>query len=364
MGRSHDRSSRPLAGASARVPARPRSPDSTTRVVSSVAAPLDPLSDVLRTVRLTGACFFRVQASSPWWAEVPDAADIASSILPRAQHLVSYHVVTEGRCWAGLADGSGLWAETGDVVVVPHGDCYALSTAPGKVGLQPVDVSRAFFRQLAARELPLTICDGGGGPDGANVICGFLGCDALPFNPILSMLPRLLRIPQPAAQPEDRLGRWIEFALAESIERGAGSDSVLLRISELMFVEVVRRLVQALPAEEKGWLAGLRDPFVCRALGLLHQQPAATWTLEGLARQTGLSRSALAQRFAHFVGQPPMQYLARWRMQLAARLLADGIAKVGAVARDVGYDSEAAFSRAFKKTVGTSPARWRSRQAR
>ena len=341
MAADHDRASAVLAGAST----------------------LDPLSDVLKAVRLTAACFFRIEATSPWWAEVPDAAAIAPTILPRAQHLVSYHVVTDGRCWAGLADGTGLWAEAGDVVLVPHGDCYALSTEPGAVGRQPVADAQAFFRQLAARELPLTIREGAGGAEGVNVICGFLGCDALPFNPLLTMLPRLLCVPAPKERSHDRLGQLVEFALAEVLERGDGGDSVLLRIGELMFVEVLRRYVRSLPAGQSGWLAGLRDSFVSRALGLLHQQPARAWTLEALARETGLSRSALAERFTHCVGQPPMQYLTRWRLQLAARLLADGEAKVGAVGYEVGYESEAAFSRAFKKAVGLSPAAWRRRRA-
>lgn len=324
--------------------------------------PLDPLSDVLRTVRLTGACFFRVEASAPWWAEVPAADAIASCILPRVQHLVSYHVVTAGRCWAGLARGAGIWLEEGDILVIPHGDGYALSTAPGQVGKQPIDAARDFFKRLAAHELPLTIREGGGGRAGVKVICGFLGCDALPFNPILTMLPRLLRVPAPRGHTAGRLAQLVDFALAESHEQGAGSDCVLLRISELMFVEVMRSYVRSLPAEETGWLAGLRDPLVCRVLGLLHRQPAQAWTLETLAREAAVSRSVLAERFAHFVGQPPMQYMTRWRMQVAARRLADGAVKVGAVGLEVGYDSEAAFSRAFKKAVGISPAAWRVRQ--
>jgi AraC-like DNA-binding protein len=333
----HDRASTVLAGASA----------------------LDPLSDVLRAVRLSGACFFRIEAGSPWWAEVPDAAAIAPSILPRAQHLVSYHVITSGRCWAGLADGSGLWVEAGDVVLIPHGDGYALSTEPGPVGRQPVDAARTFFRQLAARELPFTIREGEGAVR-VELICGFLGCDALPFNPVLAVLPRLLRIPS-APGAADRLGQLVALALAEAREPGAGGDCVLLGISELMFVEVMRRHVCSLPPDGSGWLAALRDAPVSRALALLHQHPARGWTLPALAREAGLSRSALAERFAHFVGQPPMQYLMRWRLQLAARLLADGETKVGAVAHEVGYESEAAFSRAFKKAVGVSPAAWRRR---
>lgn len=348
MARHHDRTSAVLADASA-APAD--------------APVFDALSDVLRAVRLTGACFFRVEASSPWWAEVPDAEAVRPTVLPRAHHLVSYHVITEGRCWAGLRDGTGLWVEKGDTVLVPHGDCYALSTAPRAVGDQPIEVSRTFFRQMVAHELPLTLCAGGGGPGGVGIICGFLGCDAAPFNPVLAMLPRLVRVPPPPSGATDRLAQLVDFALAESRDSAAGSECVLARVGELLFVEVLRRHARSLPPGGQGWLSGLRDPLVCRALGLLHQHPARPWTLEALAHESSVSRTTLAERFTHFVGQPPMRYLARWRMQLAARRLADGEAKVAAVAFEVGYDSEAAFSRAFKKLVGVAPAAWRRRHA-
>jgi AraC-like DNA-binding protein len=205
------------------------------------------------------------------------------------------------------------------------------------------------------------VTEGGGGPEHTHMICGFLGYDERPFNPLLAALPPLVHLRRPAAP--DRLDVLVDFALAESRDPRAGGQCVLLRLSELMFVEVVRRYVAALPEVETGWLAALREPAVGRALGLLHAQPARAWTLETLARAAGLSRSTLAERFALFMGQPPMHYLARWRMQLAARRLAEGGAKVQAVALEVGYDSEAAFSRAFKKIVGTPPAEWRRRAA-
>jgi AraC-like DNA-binding protein len=194
------------------------------------------------------------------------------------------------------------------------------------------------------------------------VICGFLACDVVPFNPVLSMLPRLLRVRAPA-HGQDRLGHLVEFALEESRQQRPGSDCVRLRISELMFVEVVRRYLASLPPEQTGWLAGLRDPTVGQAITLLHRRMAESWTLAALAREVGASRSTIAERFVHFLGQPPMLYLARWRMQVAARLLSDSTAKVSAVALEVGYESEAAFSRAFKKTVGVSPAIWRDKPA-
>ncbi|HSJ99136.1 MAG TPA: AraC family transcriptional regulator, partial [Myxococcota bacterium] len=170
---------------------------------------------------------------------------------------------------------------------------------------------------------------------------------------------RLVRLRAPADPARDRLLTLIEYTLAEARQPRPGGRCVLLRVSELMFVEVVRRCLAQAPAPQSGWLAGLRDPVVGRALLLLHRKPAAPWTLETLAREVGISRSRLAECFTRFVGQPPIQYLTQWRLQLAARMLADGSAKVAAVARDVGYESEAAFSRAFKKFAGVSPAQWR-----
>jgi AraC-like DNA-binding protein len=192
--------------------------------------------------------------------------------------------------------------------------------------------------------------------DPARLVCGFLGCDARPFNPLLAALPRVIRINDPAG---GTLGAFVQFAVAESKERRIGGECVLGRLSELMFVDVVRRHLETLPAEGTGWLAGLREPFVGRALTALHKSPAHDWTIEALAREVGLSRSALAERFTQFVGQPPMQYLANWRMQLAANHLVSGMDSIAEVADRVGYESEAAFSRAFKKAVGTPPSQWR-----
>ena len=322
----------------------------------------DPLSDVLRTVRLTGGLFFLVEQSAPWVVGVPAAEKIRPLLLPNAQHVISYHVMTRGHCWAALTDGGPpVRLEAGDVVLFPHGDPYVMSSGPGMRVEEPEEAALAFFRHMAeGGTLPLS--DHEPGPDQVRVACGYLGCDLRPFNPVLAAMPRLVHLPAPAGAEADRLGPLVEFALSESRQRRAGGGCVLLRVSELMFVEVVRRYLASLGAEQTGWLAGLRDPVVGHALALLHGRPAESWTLDKLAAEVRLSRSALADRFVHFVGQPPMQYLARWRMQVAARMLSDGEAKVGAVAFDVGYESEAAFSRAFKKIVGASPAAWR-RQA-
>jgi AraC-like DNA-binding protein len=170
----------------------------------------------------------------------------------------------------------------------------------------------------------------------------------------------MLRVRLSKDESGDRLNKLIDFAVNEAQEKRAGSRCVLLRISELMFVELVRQHLAALPAAHTGWLAALRDPVVGRALALLHQQPRTDWTLDALARHASSSRSVLSERFSHYLREPPMQYLARWRMHLAAQMLTDARAKISAVAFDVGYHSEASFSRAFKKLVGVSPAAWRA----
>ena len=212
--------------------------------------------------------------------------------------------------------------------------------------------------------LPFVVAEGSGGPAITRYVCGFLGCEARPFNPLLGALPPLIRTRRGIGASGGLLDRLIELTLAEVSTERPGSDCVRLRLSELMFVEVVRGYIETLPPEDTGWLAGLRDPAVGRAVALLHDNPARGWTIEELARETGVSRSVLAARFMRLIGCPPMQYLTRWRVQLASRLLADGPDKVATIAREVGYESEAAFSRGFKRLTGVSPARWRAGRRR
>ncbi len=344
MDTHHDQASGPLAPAA----------------VPGVQA-CDTLSDVLEAVKLTGALFFLVDATTPWVAEAPASTVLAPVILPRAQHVVSYHVVREGACWCETPGREPLRLEAGDVIVVPHGQEYALTSEPGLRTGFTADETLGWFRSMALGQLPFVVSEGGGGPDRIRVVCGFLGCDALPFNPVLATLPELLHVRLPTAAGVDRLSTLVEFAVAESRDKRPGSRSVLLRISELVFVEVVRRYLTTRTGDCSGWLGGLRDPVVGRALACMHAEPAHPWTVEELAREAAASRSVLTDRFTHFVGLPPMLYLMRWRMQLAAGRLSDRSAKVSAVARDVGYESEAAFSRAFKKLTGVGPALWRSR---
>jgi len=321
----------------------------------------DALSDVLRGVKLTGAVFHLVEASRPWGVELPAAERYAPIILPGAQHIVSYHIVLEGNGWAVVPGLAPLPFEAGDILVLARGKPYALLSAPTQAPEYTAEATLGFFRDWMAGKLPFVTREGGGQPGGARYVCGFLGCDLLPFNPVLAALPPLLRVKRAAG--DGLLDRLLDLTLAEADLPRAGGESIRLRLSELVFIEVLRQYLESLPAHETGWLAGLRDPAVGRALTALHDDPARAWSLNDLAAEAGLSRAALAARFAHLVGHPPMQYLTLWRLQIAARRLADSGAKVAAVGREVGYASEAAFSRAFKKTVGLSPAAWRKKAA-
>lgn len=317
----------------------------------------DLLSAVLEAVRLRGAAYFLVDARAPFAAEAPHADAIADAIMPHAQHVLEYHVLARGECWAGIVGEPPVKLVAGDVVAFPHGDAHVISSAPGL--RNPPDI--AAMRSTVQERLPFRLVQGQGTAESAQLVCGFLGCDARPFNPLLETLPRLLHVRSGA--DSDGLRALIQLALAESQSRRAGGECMLARISELLFVETVRRYLQSVDPEETGWLSGLRDPIVGRALTQLHARPRHDWTIDELARECASSRSVLAERFAHFVGLPLMQYLARWRMQLAASLLLEGQATVADVAYRVGYGSEAAFSRAFKKLVGRSPKAWREGRA-
>jgi len=315
---------------------------------------IDVLSDVLSTIRLKGAVFFDVTCLDPWVEASPNGKEIVHTVLPGAEHLIPYHVVTKGGCWAGVSGEEPVRLEAGDVLVFPHGDAHVMSSDRGMRG----SPNRAVYSHPPDEQLPRKVRSGSGDVETTGLVCGYLGCDTSPFNPLVAALPRLLVVSDRGTANPGWLTRFVDVALAESRGKRAGGESVLARLSELMFVEVIRRHLEGLGQEQTGWLAGLRDPHTGRALSLLHERPGHAWTLEDLARDVGLSRSALAERFAELVGQPPMQYLAQWRMQVAAGLLSKG-SKVIEVAQNVGYDSEAAFARAFKRQVGKAPGTWR-----
>jgi len=328
----------------------------------------DPLSDVLRSVRLRGAMFYYVSCRDRWVAETPGAADLARVLGPDAEHVMAYHFVVRGEGWAAADGEAPVRLASGDIVAFPRGDAHVLSSAPG-MHAPPANSDWEVVVRNAPGPILLALHDGVCTPGAevpadeasAVVICGFLSCDLRPFNPLIAALPRLLHLPAACVGPW--VAPMLEQAVAESRHQRPGGAALLQRASEMVFVDAARRHLQSLPeGGGQGWLAGLRDRHVGRALGLLHAHPAEAWTVEELGRRVGLSRSALHQRFIETAGLPPMQYLANWRMQLGARMLREGNATVATIATEIGYESEAAFARAFRRLVGESPAAWRRRQ--
>jgi AraC-like DNA-binding protein len=332
----------------------------------------DTLSNLLRAIRLRGAVFFYVEGADPWVAEAPCARDIIPAILPGVDHMMEFHVVARGACWAAIAGEEPMLLAEGDVILFPQGDAHVLSSAPGlrarqddrSIFFAPRPPQLPFAISLSAEGAETALLDGGGAQK-TTVVCGFLGCDARPFNPLLASMPRVLRLPALAREGVSWLGGFIRSAVEESNRKQPGGEAVLERMSEMLFVEALRRYAATLAPDQAGWLGAMRDGVVGRALALIHGQPAEPWTLERLADAAAVSRSTLHERFVHFLGQPPAQYLTQWRMQVAAGWLRDTDAKVIEVAMQVGYENETAFSRAFRRAVGESPAAWRrARRAR
>jgi AraC-like DNA-binding protein len=318
---------------------------------------MDVLSDVLLSIRLAGAVFFDVEARSPFVTETPGANRIGSRVMAGADHVIGFHTVTEGSCWAEAIDAAEppIHLRAGEIVAFPWGDANVIASAPGMRG----KVNEALYYRPSDQQLPFSLrMTRDRGADTCRFVCGFLGCDARPFNPLLTALPRVIHSPISSAS-RGWLSSLLHVAVQESGVDSTGREAMLAKLAELMFVEVIRSHIRGLPEDARGWFAGLRDPHVSAALRLIHGRPSEPWTLEGLARESGLSRSAFAERFVCYVQVSPMQYLGRWRLQIAARLLEDKRMSVAQVAAEVGYQSEAAFNRAFKKYIGTAPGSWR-----
>src|SRR5262245_49120185 len=315
---------------------------------------MDVLSEVLKVVRLEGAIYYNAEFTAPWSFRSPPSRVYLPYFAPGAGHVIIYHLLTEGRCVAGLEDGEPVVIAAGDVVIFPHGDAHIISNGRGA---QIIDTERELQRILAQG---LKVSRLGGGGEVTRIVCGYMSCDPQLSAALLSGLPPVFRVPI----RDDAAGQWLEnsirFSVGEAGDARAGGEAVLSRLSEVLFVETLRRYISQLPPEQTGWLAGARDPEIGKTLALLHRSPAQPWTIATLAREVGISRSVLAERFRHYLGEPPMSYLTRWRMQLAARMLKSSSRSVAEIAADVGYESEAAFNRAFKREFEVPPARFRS----
>ena len=316
---------------------------------------MDAFSEVLSGIRLTGAVFFSAEFSAPWGFSTSEPKAMAAKVAPGAAHLVLYHLVIDGGAMIELPDGKTLSLQPGDVVVFPHGDVHHMSS--GKEARRPFP-NYGISAKIQARDLkPL---QAGGGGEISRFVCGYLTCDPHLCQPILSGLPPAFKVNIRA----DRAGHWLESSVMHLVDEAAsgrvGSEAMLAKLSETLFVDTLRRYVASLPEQQVGWLAGARDPVVGKSLALLHSRVAHPWTIADLADEVGISRSALVERFTRYLSEPPMTYLTRWRLRLAVKSLERTSRGVADIAANVGYESEAAFSRAFKREFGQPPGRYRS----
>jgi AraC-like DNA-binding protein len=314
---------------------------------------VDVLSDVLRVVRLSGAVFFRAAFSAPWALASPDAR-LLSALLAPGRHLVLFHAIQRGSCWVELAGTPRARLGAGDVVVFPCGDAHAMGNgAPEDTG----DVTQLFPGPPPWSAPPLLAYGGPG--EATELVCGFLQLDHGLFNPLLASLPRCFVVQTASASSGPLLQASLQFLGHELAQSSPGIDSVLGRLTELVFVEVLRQHMAGLPVDALGFLPALRDPAIGKSLALMHAAPATPWDVEELSRRVGMSRSAFAARFHGLVGDAPAQYLTRWRLALAAQRLRDSDDGLASIAEAVGYASEAALSKAFKRELGTPPAQYR-----
>ncbi|HTP35085.1 MAG TPA: AraC family transcriptional regulator [Candidatus Acidoferrales bacterium] len=315
---------------------------------------MDVLSEVLKVVKLEGAIYYNAEFTAPWSLRAPPSSVLAPHFAPGGGHVIIYHLLTEGRGFAGLGDGKRVPLTAGDVVIFPHGDSHIMGNG---AEVEPVDQEGQLHRIFAQG---VKLARAGGGGEVTKFVCGYMSCDPQVSRVFLAGLPAVFKV----NIRDGAAGQWLESSIRFSVQEAdasrAGGEAVLAKLSELLFVETLRRYMAEQPAEQTGWLAGARDPEVGKALALVHRHPARPWTIADLAREAGLSRSVLAERFRHYLGEPPISYLTRWRLQLGAQMLKSSSRSVAEVSAEVGYESEAAFNRAFKREYGVPPARFRS----
>lgn len=312
---------------------------------------MDALSEILKVVQLNGAIFFNARFTAPWCVESPAAASLAQTLGLGEERVLLYHFMVDGSCLITLDDKVPVRLNAGDIIVFPHGDAHTMASSSGA---QPQHMDA----QAILRERPKVLHYGGGG-EATRLVCGYMVCDPRLFQPVLAALPRVVTVSLRGLEQ----GRWLEASVQHAVQEASsprpGTEGLLAKLSEVLVVEALRLHVAQLSPETTGWLSGLRDRAVGKCLTLMHEKPAHAWTVDSLAREVGTSRSVLAERFTHFVGQSPMQYLGRWRMALATNYLRRSSLNVARIAEEVGYETDAAFSRAFRREFGVPPATWR-----
>jgi len=316
---------------------------------------MDVLSEVLRVVRLQGALFYNGEFSSPWSVYAASSHGLAQHFGTDTEHVIVYHLLMEGRAVVRLENGGRLALTAGDIVMIPHGDKHIIENG---AAAKTID-DEAHLEEVLSQGLKLWRVGGGG--EVTKFVCGYMACDPRLSQVFLNGLPPIFKV----HIRSDASGRWLENSIRFSVDQANGSapggEALLAKLSEVLFVETLRAYIAQLSPQQKGWLGGARDSHVGRALALMHKKPAHPWTIASLAKEAGISRSVLAERFRHYLNQSPMAYLTRWRLQLAAQMLTSTNYSVAQIAAEVGYDSEAAFNRAFKREFDLPPARFRNR---
>jgi AraC-like DNA-binding protein len=316
---------------------------------------MDALSELLRVVKLDSALFFDAECSAPWCVHSPPSTTLGRYLGAPEGHVIEFHFIADGRGYIRVGNETTPLAG-GDVVIIPHGDAHHMGNGLAAGVIDGTDA------------VPLALSSGvrqariGGGGEVTRLVCGFLACEAQLVTPLLAALPRVVRVPLRSDAYGRSLEQMVRHALDPPLAELPGNQVIIARVAELLFVEALRRYVMSLPPQRSGWLAGAADRSVGRALAQLHQRPAHPWTVDALASDVGLSRSSLTERFTRYLGQGPMAYLTDWRLELAAEALRSTSRSVLTIAGDVGYESEAAFNRAFKRRFSLPPARYRKAQ--
>ncbi|HVC31452.1 MAG TPA: AraC family transcriptional regulator [Steroidobacteraceae bacterium] len=317
---------------------------------------MDALSELLRVIRLTGTAFIDAELTAPWAIQTPPPSVLAARLAPGARKIIPYHLVSEGGCFIEVKGQPPIQVEAPEVVLFPHGDVHVLSSAPG---LEPLQITTEAVIRLTRPDSIARARYGGNGTK-TRLICGFFACEELLSGQLIQRLPHVMRCKLAADSSATLLLR----SLAPT-KGGAspGSGAVMGKLAELLFVDAVRLFVED-KSNDDGWLAGLRDRYASQAIALIYAKPDAPWTLGSLAKAVGLSRTALAEHFARCTGVPPMQFLAQWRLRLAAEALRHTDRPIKNVAENAGFSSTAAFTRAFGREFGASPASWRGKAGR
>lgn len=316
---------------------------------------MDALSEILRVVQLNGAIFFNARFTAPWCFASPAEAALAPMLGLGTERVLLYHYMVEGSCLVTLDGMAPLRLSAGDIIVFPHGDAHTMASSadaqPQQMDAQAILRNRSKLLQF------------GGGGETTRFVCGYMACDPRLFQPVLAALPRVVTVSLRRMERAHWMEASLQHAVDEADSPGPGAEGLLAKLSEVMVVETLRHYVAQLSPEHTGWLSGLRDRAVGKCLALMHEKPAHPWTVDALAREVATSRSVLAERFTHYVGQSPMQYLGRWRMALATNYLRRSSLSLARIAEEVGYETDGAFSRAFRREFGVPPATWRRRIA-